>query len=93
VLARLVMVAAALVFAVIATAILLRVLDANPTNTIVKDIHDVARALVGPFHDVFKIKRPKASIAVNWGLAALIYLVAGAVVARILRAAATRAGR
>jgi uncharacterized protein YggT (Ycf19 family) len=90
-LARLVMVAAVLVFAVIATAILLRVLDANATNTVVKDIHDVARTLVGPFHNVFKIKQPKTSIAVNWGLAALIYLVAGAVVARILGGAANRA--
>ena len=83
--ARLVMLVAFVIVAVIVAAILLKVLDANAGNTIVKDIHDIGKALVGPFKDVFKNKRPKVSIALNWGLAALVYLIVGAIIASILR--------
>jgi hypothetical protein len=83
--ARLVMLVAFVIVAVIVAAILLKVLGANAGNTIVKDIHDIGKALVGPFKDVFKNKRPKVSIALNWGLAALVYLIVGAIIASILR--------
>jgi hypothetical protein len=89
-LARIVMLVAVIVAVVIALAILLRLLDANATNSVVKAIHDAGKALVGPFKDIFKIKKPKVSMAVNWGLAAVVYLVVGSIIARLVRRAALR---
>jgi hypothetical protein len=88
--ARVVRLIAGIVVAVIVVAILLRVVGANASNSIVHDIHDAGRALVGPFHDVFSIKRPKISMAVNWGLAALVYLIIGGMIARLIVRAAPR---
>jgi hypothetical protein len=89
-LSRVVRVVTAVVVAVIVAAILLRVLGANPHNTIVSDIHDVGRALVGPFNGLFSIKQPKPAIAVNWGVAALVYLIAGMFIARLIVRSAPR---
>jgi hypothetical protein len=88
--ARLVRVIVGVVVALIVVAILLRVGSANPANAIVRDLHDTARALIGPFKDVFSIKNPKVSIAVNWGLAAIAYLVIGGFVARTIVRGAPR---
>lgn len=88
--ARLVRLATALVVLLIVAAIVLRVASANQSNTIVKDIHDGARALVGPFKNVFSIRNPKDSIAANWGLAAAVYLVVGLFVAGLITRVAPR---
>lgn len=82
--ARLVRLLVGLVVLVIVAAIILRVAGANPGNAIVRDVHDVAKALVGPFKNVFTIKNPKASIAANWGLAAVVWLVVGSLVAGLI---------
>src|SRR6478609_6949052 len=76
-LARLVRSAAWLVALVIAVGIALVLLDANMGNVIVRDIHDAASFLVGPFKNVFSPKSHKADVAVNWGLAAIVYLLVG----------------
>jgi hypothetical protein len=83
-LARLVRLCASLVVLLIVVAILLRVLDANAANSIVNDIHRAARTVVGPFHNLFKIRHAKVAIAVNWGIAAVVYLLLGSLLARIL---------
>lgn len=88
--ARIVRLLAWIVALIIVAAILLRVLGANASNTIVRDVHDVAKVLVGPFKDVFSIKNPKVSIAVNWGLAALVWLIVGSLIARLIGRAAPR---
>jgi hypothetical protein len=88
--ARLVMLAAVLIAAIIGLGILLKVLGANPSNSIVDGVHDVGKALVWSFKDVFEIKRQKVSIAVNWGLAAVVYLAVGAIISRFLRRLALR---
>jgi hypothetical protein len=88
--ARLVRLVVSMAVLLIVSAIVLRVLGANGTNTIVRDIHDAGRALVGPFHNVFSIRNPKVSIAVNWGLAAIVYLIVGGFVARLIARAAPR---
>jgi hypothetical protein len=88
VIARLVRLIVSLAVLVIAAAIVLRVASANPGNVIVRDIHDVAKVLVGPFKDVFSIKNPKASLAANWGLAAVVWLIVGGFVARLIARAA-----
>ncbi|MEJ7714184.1 MAG: hypothetical protein WKF40_00160 [Thermoleophilaceae bacterium] len=83
--ARLVMLVVSVIVAIIVVAILLKVLGANMGNSFVKGITDLAKTLVGPFKDLFTIKNAKVSVAVNWGLAALLYLVVGSIIARILR--------
>lgn len=88
--ARLLRVVVALVVLVIAVAIVLRVVGANPANSVVSDIHDAGRALVGPFKNVFSIKNAKVDLAVNWGLAALVYLLVGGFVASLIARAAPR---
>jgi hypothetical protein len=82
--ARLIRLMAALVVAVIVAAILLRLTSANPHNAVVSHVHDAARTLVGPFSNVFSLRDPQAALAVNWGLAALVYLLAGHALARLI---------
>ncbi len=83
--AQAVMLVAAVVVGLIVAAILLRVFEANPGNSIVETVNDIGKALVGPFDTVFDLDNPKTSIAVNWGLAALVYFVIGSLIARVLR--------
>ena len=73
------------VVGIIVIGILLKVFEANTSNSIVKHVIDVGKTLVGPFKDVFTIKNPKTEVAVNWGLAAVVYLVIGSIIARVLR--------
>jgi hypothetical protein len=86
--ARLVRLIVGLIVLVIVAAIVLKLAGANPGNVIVRDVHDVAKVLVGPFKDVFTIKNPKASITANWGLAAVVWLVVGGLVAKLITKAA-----
>lgn len=83
-LARLIRAIAGLVAAVIVVAILLRLFSANPHNVVVSDIHDVAQTLVGPFKNILSVGSAKGSMALNWGLAALVYLVVGHVIANLI---------
>ena len=83
-LARLVRLAAGVVAAIIVAGVLLVVLNANPTNDIVSAIHDAARALVGPFDGMFTLDSAKATLAVNRGIAALVYLMIGGLIARVI---------
>jgi hypothetical protein len=76
-LARAIRVVVGIVVAIIVLAVILRLLDANPGNAIVSDIHDAGAWLVGPFADVFSVKGPKLHMALNWGLAAFVYAVVG----------------
>ena len=83
-LARIVRSLAGLIALVIVAAIVLFVLGANQSNAIVKDIHDAGQWLVGPFKNLFSIHNAKLAMAVNWGLAALVYLVVGHLIASLL---------
>jgi hypothetical protein len=80
-LARAIRLVVGIVIAIIAVAVVLRLLDANASNAIVSDIHDAGASLVGPFSDLFSIKNPKVNMVVNWGLAALVYAVIGGFIA------------
>lgn len=82
--ARLIRTVTTVVVLVIVLGIVLWVLSANPQNAIVSDIHDAAQWLVGPFKNVFSIKDPKVNLAVNWGLAALVYAVVGHLLASLV---------
>ena len=72
---------------VIVIGIALVVLDAKESNDIVRAWLDVSRFLTEPFQGIFDLERGKEhlQIAINWGIAALVYLVLAMVVARVLR--------
>jgi hypothetical protein len=92
-LARLVRTVAMLVAGVIVAGILLFVLGANASNGIVSAVMDAGRFLVGPFDDLFKIDNAKTELAVNWGIAAILYGIAGSLIARLLVALRPSGGR
>jgi hypothetical protein len=83
-LAKVVRVVAGVVAAIIVAGILLVVLDANPTNGVASTVHDAGRWLVGPFDGLFSFPSSKVAIAVNWGIAAVIYLAIAALIVRLL---------
>ena len=92
-LARLVRLVAWLVVAIIVAGILLVVLKANPTNSVVSAVHDTAHALIGPFGGMFKLHKARMGVVVNWGIAALMYLILGYLVARLITMIGTAAVR
>ena len=83
-LARIIRLIAWVVVAIIVAGILLVVLKANRSNDVVSAIHDVARTLVGPFSGMFTLHNARLGVAVNWGIAALVYLILGYLVARLV---------
>jgi hypothetical protein len=84
-LARLVMAAASLIALLIALAIVLRDVDANASNTIVKGIHEGANFFAGSFTGLIAFSgHPKRAITVDWGIALLAYLLAGSILARFI---------
>lgn len=89
-LARLVRLVTALVVGVIVVGIVLHLLDANESNAIVSAVYDVAGWLVDPFKGLFSLDEQKAQIAVNWGIAALVYAIVGGLIASLLARAALR---
>jgi uncharacterized membrane protein YdcZ (DUF606 family) len=83
-LVRVVRLVASIVVGIIVAGILLVVLKANPTNSIVSEIHSWAQWLAGPFDGMFSFRSANTAIAVNWGIAAVVYLFVGAVIVRLL---------
>ena len=82
--ARVVRIVVGIVALIIVAGILLFVLKANPTNSVVSTVHDAAHTLVGPFNGMFSFHSANVAIAVNWGIAALVYLVLGGLIARLI---------
>ena len=69
---------------VLLLVIVLVVLDANRSNDVVQFVRDAAAFLAGPLDDLFKLDSNKAERAVNWGIAAVVWLALGRLVARML---------
>jgi NADH:ubiquinone oxidoreductase subunit 3 (subunit A) len=84
-LARLVMLVTTAIVVLIIVAILLVLLGANESNSIVQAIQDGANFFVGPFESIFSMSNHKVEVAVNYGLAALVYFIVGSLIARLLR--------
>jgi hypothetical protein len=83
--ARLVMTIAVLIALLIAAAIVLRDVDANASNSIVKAVHNGANFFAGSFTDIIKEKgHPKRAITINWGIAAVVYLIVGAIISSLI---------
>jgi len=93
-LARAVRLVVGVVVLVIVVGGILFVLSANPSNAIVHDIHNAASTLVGPFKNVFSIGgHPKETLVANWGLAVVVYLIVGGLVASLIAQMAPRGVR
>jgi hypothetical protein len=85
-LARLVMTIAALIALLIALSIVLFDVGATPTNTIVEGIREGANFFAGAFTGLITFARkPKLELTVNWGIALVVYLIVGAVIASLIR--------
>jgi hypothetical protein len=84
-LARIVRLVTTVVVGLLVLGIVLVLLEANRGNEVVNALLDAGKFLAGPFDNVFKLDSHKANVAVNWGLAAAVYAVVGAFVARLLR--------
>jgi hypothetical protein len=83
--ARLVMTLATLIALLIALAIVLRDVDANSANTIVKGIHDGANFFAGAFTGILTFKgHAKRELTIDWGIALIVYLLVGAVLASLI---------
>jgi hypothetical protein len=83
-LSRAVRLVAAGVVLIVGAGILLALLRANATNSVVSELHGWGRWLVGPFNGMFSFHTARVTIAVNWGIAAVIYLFAGGLIARLI---------
>ena len=70
----------------IAVGIAFVVLDARENGTLVGDWLDVCRTLTEPFDRIVDLRkgREDEQIAINWGIAALLYLAAALLVAGLL---------
>jgi hypothetical protein len=84
VLARFVQLVLSVVLLIIVAGILLALLKANPGNSVVSEVHGWGRWLVGPFAGMFSFRHARVAIAVNWGIAAVIYLFAGGLISRVV---------
>ena len=73
-----------LVVGLIVVGIVLVLLEANRSNGLVEALLDAARWLADPFAGIFSLESRKANVAVNWGLAAVIYAAIGMLIARLL---------
>lgn len=85
-LARLVMTIATLIALLIVLAIVLFDVGANPTNTIVEGVREGANFFAGAFTGLITFHgKPKLELTVDWGIAAAVYLIAGGVIASMIR--------
>jgi hypothetical protein len=83
-LARAVILFTSAIALILVLAIVLTLLEANRSNDIVQVVRDAAGVLAGPFDNLFKLDSNKAERAVNWGIAAVVWLALGRLVARLL---------
>ena len=83
-LARVVRLIVAISVLIVVAGIVLVLLEANATSTLVSDVHDAARWFAGPFDGIFSFHNARVALAVNWGLAVVVYLIVGGLIARLL---------
>jgi hypothetical protein len=70
---------------VILIGIALVLLEGNRDNMIVDGLLDAAGWLTAPFDDMFTLDERKETIALNYGVAAVVYALAGFLLARYVR--------
>jgi hypothetical protein len=84
-LGALVSAATVLAVVIIVLGIVFVLTNANPGNEIVHGIRQAAAWLTTPFANMFTARDGTSRLAWNWGVAAAVYLVAGTLLARVLR--------
>jgi hypothetical protein len=82
--ARIVRLIAAVVALILVLGIVFVVFKASPSNTIVSHIHGWAHWLATPFNGLFHLHSARGTIALNWGIAAVVYLLVGHLIATII---------
>jgi hypothetical protein len=83
--ARIVSLITSVIVGLIVVAIVLVLLEASRRNGIVDWLVGAGDTLSSPLHGIFSLDGRKAEVAVNWGLAALVYGFAGGLIARLFR--------
>jgi len=83
-LARAVRLVVGVIVLIIVAGILLVLLKANQSNGVVSTVHGWGRSLAGPFDGMFSLHNARLAVAVNWGIAAVVYLFVGELIARVL---------
>lgn len=76
---------AAIVCVILALDIAFTVFSANEGNAIVRTVGRWGHGLAWQFRDMFTPKDRRIAVLVDYGIAAVIYLIAGRVVAGLLR--------
>jgi len=83
--ARIVRLITSIIVGLIVVGIVLVLLEANRDNAVVDWLVGAGDYLSRPFHGIFTPDGRKAQVAVNWGLAAVVYGFVGGLIARMLR--------
>jgi hypothetical protein len=84
--ARVIRLVAGIVALIIALGIVFVALQASPSNTIVSHVHDWGNWLTTPFHNMFHVRGARGTLALNWGIAILVYLAVAWLITRMLLA-------
>lgn len=92
-LARLVRFVTAVVVLTILAGIAVHVFDISTSASVVDFVEGAAAWLASPFEWVFNPSDEKLRYAIDWGIAALVYGIAGSVIASLLARAALGVGR
>jgi hypothetical protein len=82
--ARAIVLIGTVVALILVAGIVLVVLGANSSNGLVKAVLDAGKFLAGPFRGLFTPSDAKLKIALNWGLAAVVWYALARVIARLL---------
>ena len=85
ILAKIVIVISAIAAGILVLHIVFTMFKGNSSNSIVSDVKDYANNLAGPFKDLFSFKNPKTNTLINYGIAALVWVAGGQLVARLLQ--------
>lgn len=88
-LARIVRIVAAVVCGIILLAAVFILLDANAGNSIVSTVRDWGKTLAGPFDGIFHLSSAKATVALNYGIAIIVYGIVAALLVRLLASVGT----
>ena len=77
---------------ILVVGIILVVTDANEDNAIVGFVLDIGRFFADPFRQLFEMDDNNLQIAVNWGIAAVVYVAIAIALSTLLLAIGRRAG-
>jgi hypothetical protein len=65
--------------------IVLVLANANPNNDIVHFFMRIGSFFATPFKQLFRAHGLRQDVLINWGIAAIVYLVVGGILARLAR--------